>query len=80
MNMKAVKINDAIVADPSVCHGQPTFIGTRIMVWQILELLQEGETEQSIKAAYPSLPKDATKAALEYASQKIQDIRYVPFS
>ena len=31
-----------IVADPEVCHGQPTFRGTRIMVWQVLEMVADG--------------------------------------
>ena len=31
-----------IVADPKICHGKATFIGTRIMVWQILEQVSEG--------------------------------------
>src|SRR5437899_2911168 len=26
-----------IVADPEICHGKPTFLGTRIMVAQILK-------------------------------------------
>lgn len=26
-----------IVADPAICHGKPTFIGTRIMVADVLE-------------------------------------------
>jgi uncharacterized protein (DUF433 family) len=31
-----------IVADPAICHGKPTFRGTRIMVWQALEMVSEG--------------------------------------
>jgi len=31
-----------IVADPEICHGKPTFRGTRIMVWQVLEMVAEG--------------------------------------
>ncbi len=30
-----------IVADDAICHGKPTFIGTCIMVSQVLELLVE---------------------------------------
>ncbi|HYO49904.1 MAG TPA: DUF433 domain-containing protein [Chloroflexia bacterium] len=28
-----------IVADTEICHGKPTFNGTRIMVFQILEMV-----------------------------------------
>jgi hypothetical protein len=31
-----------IVADPEICHGKPTFKGTRIMVWQVLDDVAEG--------------------------------------
>ena len=33
-----------IVADPKICGGQPTFTGTRIMVWIVLEQLERGLT------------------------------------
>jgi len=31
-----------IIADPAICHGKPTFRGTRIMVWQVLEMVAMG--------------------------------------
>src|SRR6266705_7146937 len=33
-----------IVADPLICHGQPTFKGTRIMVWQVLDDVADGRS------------------------------------
>ncbi len=33
-----------IVADPLVCRCQPTFKGTRIMVWQVLDDVAEGRS------------------------------------
>jgi hypothetical protein len=33
-----------IVADPEICHGKPTFKGTRIMVWQVLDEVAEGRS------------------------------------
>jgi uncharacterized protein (DUF433 family) len=41
-------LSEHIVADPAVCHGKPTFKGTRIMVWQILQDLECGETMDQI--------------------------------
>lgn len=66
--MKRILVNKYIVADPAICHGKPTFAGTRIMVWQVLEMLAAGETEESILKAFPSLEKQHVKAALDYAS------------
>lgn len=31
-----------IVTDPKICHGKPTFRGTRIFVKDILEMVAEG--------------------------------------
>jgi hypothetical protein len=39
-----VELGRHIVADPSICHGQPTFKGTRIMVWQVLDDVAEGRS------------------------------------
>ena len=66
--MKRVIINKYIVADPKICDGKPTFKGTRIMVWQILEMLKSGEGTNEIKKAFPPIGKQHIKAALDYAS------------
>ncbi|MBI3305353.1 DUF433 domain-containing protein [Candidatus Parcubacteria bacterium] len=66
--MKRIVINDHIVADPQICHGKPTFKGTRIMVWQILEMLAGGETMEEIIEDFPSLTPAHIHAALEYAA------------
>ena len=39
-----VELGRYIVADPLICHGKPTFKGTRIMVWQVLEDVAEGRS------------------------------------
>jgi len=43
-----VELGRHIVADPAICHGQPTFKGTRIMVWIVLEMLERGLTWDEI--------------------------------
>ena len=66
--MSRIKINKYIIADSEICHGKPTFKGTRVMVWQVLELLVHDESHQSILKAFPSLKPIHINAALEYAS------------
>ena len=39
-----VELGRHIVADSAICGGQPTFKGTRIMVWIVLEQLERGLT------------------------------------
>ena len=37
-----------IVADPAICHGKPTFRGTRIFVSDVLEMVAEGLAWETI--------------------------------
>lgn len=66
--MQKVVINKFIVADPQICHGKPTFKGTRIMVWQILDMLKSGMSEKEIFEDFPSINKNHIRSALDYAS------------
>lgn len=43
-----VELGRFIVADPEICHGKPTFKGTRIMVWQVLEDAAAGRSWEFI--------------------------------
>ena len=45
---KRIELGRYIVADPEICHGKPTFKGTRIMVWQVLEDVAEGRSWEFI--------------------------------
>ena len=49
---KRVELGEHIVADPLICHGKPTFKGTRIMVWQVLDALERGESWDDIVKAW----------------------------
>ena len=78
--MRKVVINKYIVADPEICHGKPTFTGTRVMVWQILEMLSAGETIKEILENYPSLTSKHIQSALEFAAERAGREKYVSFS
>lgn len=41
-----------IVADPKICHGKPTFVGTRIMVSQVLGQVARGMSWDAITAEW----------------------------
>lgn len=59
-----------IVADPRICHGKPTFRGTRIMVWQVLEMLAEGLAwETIIEECHYSITKDAIAEAIRLSGE-----------
>lgn len=46
--VKRKNLDRYIVADPTICHGKPTFRGTRIMVWQILDQIANGMSWDTI--------------------------------
>ena len=77
--MPRIELNKYIVADSEICHGKPTFKGTRVMVWQILEMLAGGETIKEILADFPSLRNSHIAAALDYAARLIEGERFFPF-
>jgi uncharacterized protein (DUF433 family) len=50
--VRRVELGQYVVADPEVCHGKPTYRGTRIMVWQVLDALARGESVEEIVEAW----------------------------
>jgi uncharacterized protein (DUF433 family) len=58
-----------IVADPAVCHGKPTFKGTRVMVHQVLEQVAHGTPWERIVWSWRGkVPIEAITEAIELAS------------
>ena len=54
-----------IVADPAVCHGEPTFRGTRISVADVLEQVANGMAwEAIIEERRGALTKEAIAEAV----------------
>ena len=72
-----VEINKYIIVDSEICGGKPVFRETRIMVWQVLEMLESGESIKEILENYPSLTKEHIKAALKFAAQRVAGSRIV---
>ena len=61
-----------IVADPRICHGKPTFRGTRIMVWQVLEMVAQGKAWETIVEEWGgSITKEAIAEAVQLASYSL---------
>ncbi len=59
-----------IVADPAICHGKPTFRGTRIMVWQVLQMVAQGLAwETIVEECHDSISKDAIAEAITLSGQ-----------
>jgi uncharacterized protein (DUF433 family) len=59
---------ERISIDPKVCHGQACVKGTRIPVYQIVQMLANGDTIEDLLAEYPSLVREDILACLNYAA------------
>jgi uncharacterized protein (DUF433 family) len=60
---------DYVTVDPNVCHGQACIKGTRIMVSVVLDNLAAGLAPDEIVHSYPSLSREAVRAAVAYAAE-----------
>ncbi len=63
-----------IVADPEICHGKPTFVGTRIMAWQVLGQVARGMSWDAITAAWRGkVTEEAIAEAVTLAQRAFVD-------
>lgn len=61
-----------IVADPDICHGQPTFTGTRIMVKSVLFYVAQGKDWEWISREYAGrVSREAIAEAVRLASDAL---------
>lgn len=59
-----------ISIDSEICHGKPCIAGTRVLVHILVSYAQNGETEERILAAYPSISSEDLQAALEFGREE----------
>jgi uncharacterized protein (DUF433 family) len=66
--MAAQWIGQHVVTDPDICHGKPTFRGTRILVADVLEQIADGMAwEIVIQEWHGSINREAIAEALRLA-------------
>lgn len=56
-----------IVRDPEICGGQPTIKGTRVLVLDILDWIEEGYSFQNIIDNFPMISKEDIQEIIAYA-------------
>src|SRR5438552_9010634 len=67
-----------IVVDPEICHGKPTFVGTRIMVAQVLKQVAKGMSWDAITAEWRgTVTKEAIAEAVELAQRAFEDHAWI---
>jgi uncharacterized protein (DUF433 family) len=61
-----------LVADPDICHGKPTFRGTRILVADVLEQVAAGLAWETIIEEWRgSITQEAIAEAVRLARQAL---------
>jgi len=65
-----MNLEDYIAITPGVRSGKPCLRGTRITVYDVLEYLAGGMTEQQILADFPSLKPEHIRACLAFAAAR----------
>jgi len=69
---KAQLLGRYIVADPKICHGKPTFRGTRVLVADVLEQVGSGMAWETIIEEWnDSITKEAIREAVQLASEAL---------
>ena len=71
-NTKRRSIGRFIVADPRICHGKPTFRGTRVFVADVLEQVASGLAWETIIEEWNGkVTKEAIREAVQLASEAL---------
>lgn len=60
-----------ITFNPAQCGGRPCIRGMRIRVSDILEMLADGVSSETILADFPDLEPEDISAALRFAAKRV---------
>lgn len=66
-------MHERITVNSGVCHGQACIKGTRIPVHQIVHMLANGDSVETLLREYPSLTREDILACLDYAASLAEE-------
>jgi len=70
--MRRKSLGRYIVTDPAICHGEPTFRGTRVLVADVLEQVASGMAWEAIMEEWHgTLTKEAIAEAIRLAREAL---------
>ncbi len=68
--MTSMNWQERVSVNPAVRSGKPCIKGTRIAVYDVLEYLAGGMTEDQILVDFPDLTRDDIRACLGFAAAR----------
>lgn len=69
---------DIITVEPGKCGGKPCIRGMRITVYDVLDYLASGMSEQEILADFPYLTRDDIRACIAFAADRERKLVSIP--
>lgn len=69
---------DRITIEPGKCGGKPCIRGLRITVYDVLEYLASGMSEDQILRDFPDLAREDIRACLAFAADRERKLVSVP--
>ena len=69
---------ERITIEPDKCGGKPCIRGLRITVYDVLDSLASGMTQEQLLLDFPYLTTDDIRACLAFAADRERKTRLVP--
>ena len=63
-----IEMNDRISVHPNICHGQACIRGSRVPVHQVIRMLANCDSIESLLSEYPTIEREDVLACLNYAA------------
>lgn len=73
-----IDYRNIITIDPEVCGGRPCIRGMRFTVYDMLDYLASGMTQEQILADFPYLTTEDIQACLAFAADREKHMLAVP--
>ena len=71
-------LTDRIIVSPEIRGGKPCIQGTRIAVYDVLDYLAGGMTEDRILSDFPDLSREDIRACLSFAAARERRLSIPP--
>ena len=66
-------VTSVIHCDPDILSGEPVFVGTRVLLQNLIDYLAAGDSLEKFLDAFPSVTRQQAIAALEQAGEALAD-------
>ncbi len=64
-------MDSVIVRDPEVMSGEPTFLGTRVLVRTLFDYIEAGHSLERFLEGFPTVGRDLALHAIEEAKESL---------